>query len=60
LTVVDFFVHNGLRRQGYGQGLFEFMLDMEGAMPAQLAYYRPSRPLLSFLNQNYGLCKYLE
>lgn len=53
LCVLDFYVVNS--REGIGFELFTHMLIVERVSPKELAYDRPSRALVSFLANRFGL-----
>ncbi|KAJ3326945.1 Alpha-tubulin N-acetyltransferase 1, partial [Blyttiomyces sp. JEL0837] len=55
LCVLDFYVHESVQRSGYGKHLFDYMLEIEGIAPIQLAYDRPSPRLLCFLRKYFDL-----
>ncbi|XP_054424997.1 alpha-tubulin N-acetyltransferase 1 isoform X5 [Pteronotus mesoamericanus] len=55
LCILDFYIHESLQRHGYGQELFQYMLQKERVEPHQLAIDRPSQKLLKFLNKHYNL-----
>uniref|UniRef100_A0A8C3RIF2 Alpha-tubulin N-acetyltransferase 1 n=1 Tax=Chelydra serpentina TaxID=8475 RepID=A0A8C3RIF2_CHESE len=55
LCVLDFYIHESLQRHGYGQELFQCMLQRERVQPHQLAVDRPSEKLLCFLRKHYNL-----
>lgn len=58
LCALDFYVHEGHQRCGYGRQLFDAMLEGEQTTPAQLGYDRPSPKLLAFLKRHFGLHKF--
>ncbi|XP_062386026.1 alpha-tubulin N-acetyltransferase 1 isoform X3 [Sardina pilchardus] len=55
LCVLDFYVTENLQRHGYGQELFNFMLQHKKVEPELLAYDRPSPKFLAFLRKHYDL-----
>ena len=60
LCVLDFYVHESKQRSGFGKEIFEFMLEKENKIPAQLAIDRPSQKFLKFLQKHYGLSRYIS
>ena len=59
LSVLDFYVHESVQRNGYGKVIFEKFLQEFGVHPRRLAYDRPSGKLIGFLKKHYGLSKYV-
>ncbi|XP_035537105.1 alpha-tubulin N-acetyltransferase 1 [Morone saxatilis] len=57
LCVLDFFIAENLQRHGYGQELFDFMLQHKNLEPVLMAYDRPSPKFLSFLAKHYCLTR---
>ncbi|XP_076610462.1 alpha-tubulin N-acetyltransferase 1 isoform X4 [Chaetodon auriga] len=55
LCVLDFYIADNLQRHGYGQELFDFMLQHKNLEPVVMAYDRPSPKFLSFLAKHYCL-----
>ncbi|XP_076157663.1 alpha-tubulin N-acetyltransferase 1 isoform X4 [Alosa pseudoharengus] len=55
LCVLDFYITENLQRHGYGQELFNFMLQHKKVEPELLAYDRPSPKFLAFLKKHYDL-----
>ncbi|XP_059206562.1 alpha-tubulin N-acetyltransferase 1-like isoform X2 [Centropristis striata] len=55
LCVLDFYIAENLQRHGYGQELFNFMLQHKNLEPVLMAYDRPSPKFLSFLVKHYCL-----
>jgi len=55
ISVMDFFVHPSVQKQGYAFVLFNNMLEAEKVEPYQCAYDKPSASLLKFLHKHYGL-----
>lgn len=60
VCVLDFYVHESKQRSGFGKEIFEFMLEKENKIPAQLAIDRPSQKFLKFLQKHYGLSRYIS
>ena len=58
LCVLDFYVVEGYQRGGFGQRLFEAMLQSEGVQAERLGYDRPSLKLINFLRKHFGLVQY--
>ena len=48
----------GYQRGGFGQRLFETMLQSEGVQAERLGYDRPSPKLINFLRKHFGLVQY--
>lgn len=59
MCVLDFYVHESTQRSGFGKTLFNKMLDDEDIQPHQLAYDRPSKKLMNFLDKYFGLKLYV-
>ncbi|XP_051271318.1 alpha-tubulin N-acetyltransferase 1 isoform X4 [Dicentrarchus labrax] len=57
LCVLDFYIAENLQRHGYGQELFDFMLQHKNLEPVLMAYDRPSPKFLSFLAKHYCLTR---
>ncbi|KAF8820040.1 putative alpha-tubulin N-acetyltransferase [Cardiosporidium cionae] len=55
LCVLDFYIVEEFRRQGYGKILFNCMLEIEGIEAKALGYDRPSSNFLVFLKKHYNL-----
>ncbi|XP_069054775.1 alpha-tubulin N-acetyltransferase 1 [Lepisosteus oculatus] len=55
LCVLDFYISESLQRHGYGQQVFNYMLQHERAEPQLMAYDRPSPKFLSFLKKHCSL-----
>jgi len=51
VSVMDFFVHLSVQKQGYALVLFNNMLEAEKVEPYQCAYDKPSASLLKFLHK---------
>ena len=59
LCVIDFYVYESCQRKGIGRELFEYMVNFERKVPEEMAYQRPTTPLLNFLQKNYNLYNYV-
>ena len=59
LCVIDFYVYESCQRKGIGRELFEYMINFERKVPEEMAYQRPTTPLLNFLQKNYNLYNYV-
>ncbi|CAN0058404.1 unnamed protein product, partial [Ascophyllum nodosum] len=55
LCLLDFYVHESLRRRGVGHELLTTALKTEESTPTEIAYDRPSPELKSFLRKHFGL-----
>ncbi|XP_075439670.1 alpha-tubulin N-acetyltransferase 1 [Ascaphus truei] len=55
LCILDFYIHESLQRNGFGNELFSFMLRNEQIEAHHLAIDRPSEKFLSFLRKHYNL-----
>lgn len=55
MCVLDFYVHESRQRTGRGKMLFEAMMERENIQPWKLAYDRPSKKFVNFLQKHYGL-----
>eukprot|EP01026_Neomeris_dumetosa_P067086 TRINITY_DN65272_c0_g1_i6.p5 TRINITY_DN65272_c0_g1~~TRINITY_DN65272_c0_g1_i6.p5 ORF type:complete len:110 (-),score=3.57 TRINITY_DN65272_c0_g1_i6:318-647(-) len=53
--VLDFYVHESCQRQGVGKLLFDHLLQAQNKQVTDLAFDRPSKNLLSFLDKHYKL-----
>lgn len=55
LCVLDFYIHESKRREGYGKRLFDFMLQDQCILPEQLPIDRPTTKSMQFFYKHYGL-----
>jgi alpha-tubulin N-acetyltransferase 1 len=55
VSVMDFFVHPSVQKQGYALVLFNNMLEAEKVEPYQCAFDKPNASLLQFLHKHFGL-----
>ena len=55
VTISDFYVMRNYRRMNYGKELFDKIIYMTDTKPVLMAYEFPNKPLMNFLEKNYGI-----
>ena len=55
ITISDFYVMRNYRRMNYGKELFDKIIYMTDTKPVLMAYEFPNKPLMNFLEKNYGI-----
>ena len=59
LCVLDFFVHESVRREGHGKALYDHMLINEQQIPENIGIDRPSPKFLGFMKKYFGLAHFI-
>ena len=55
ITISDFYIMRNYRRMNYGKELFDKIIYMTDTKPVLMAYEFPNKPLMNFLEKNYGI-----
>ena len=55
VTISDFYIMRNYRRMNYGKELFDKVIHMTDTKPVLMAFEYPNKPLMKFLEKNYGI-----
>ena len=55
ITISDFYIIRNYRRMSYGKELFDKVIHMTETKPVLMAFEFPNKPLMNFLEKNYGV-----